>query len=149
MKGRLIDGGQLRLDTTAVETDIHWPTDSTLLWDTYRTLARYIEQIREIDPAVVGDRRLLVRKVKRLSQKIARKASKKPKAATAMKPLYIRLFELVQNIYEWSDEIAEALARHLVRGRYGDLDHATMELCRNELVHYRELGERVIDQARR
>ena len=149
VKERLIDGSQLRLDTTAVETDIHWPTDSSLLWDTYRTLARYIEQIREIDPALVGDRRLLVRKVKRLSQKIARKASKKPKAAAALKPLYIRLFELVQNIYEWSDEIAEALAQNLVRGRYGVLEQATMALCRNALVHYRELGERVIDQARR
>jgi IS5 family transposase len=30
-----ISGDRLRLDTTAVETNIHWPTDSSLLWDTY------------------------------------------------------------------------------------------------------------------
>ena len=35
----LIEGEQLRLDTTAVETNIHYPTDSGLLWDTYRVLA--------------------------------------------------------------------------------------------------------------
>jgi IS5 family transposase len=29
-----ITGHRLRLDTTAVETNVHWPTDSTLLWDT-------------------------------------------------------------------------------------------------------------------
>ena len=66
VEARLIDGGQLRRDTTAVETNIHWPTDSALLWDTYRTPARYIERIREIDPVIVGDRRLLIKKVKKL-----------------------------------------------------------------------------------
>ena len=34
-----ITGGRLRLDTTAYETNIHWPTDSGLLWDTYRVLS--------------------------------------------------------------------------------------------------------------
>jgi len=78
VKAKLIEGEKLRLDTTAVETNIHWPTDSSLLWDTYRTLARYMERIRELDPAVVGDRRLVIKKVKKLQQKIARKASKTP-----------------------------------------------------------------------
>jgi IS5 family transposase len=27
------DGSKLRVDTTVVETDIHHPTDNTLLWD--------------------------------------------------------------------------------------------------------------------
>ena len=147
--GELIEGNQFRLDTTAVETHIHWPTDSSLLWDTYRTLARLIEQIREIDPARVGDRRLLLRKVKKLQQKIARKASKHARSAEALKPLYTRLFRLVENILQWSDEIAEPLAENLARHRYGVLEQATMELCLKELVHYRGLGERVLDQARR
>ena len=29
----LEDGGKLRVDTTVVQTDIHHPTDNTLLWD--------------------------------------------------------------------------------------------------------------------
>jgi hypothetical protein len=29
----LEDGAKLRVDTTVVETDIHHPTDNTLLWD--------------------------------------------------------------------------------------------------------------------
>ncbi len=37
-----IDGEELRVDTTAVETDIHYPTDSGLLRDSYRTLGRLI-----------------------------------------------------------------------------------------------------------
>src|SRR6516225_6136200 len=34
----LEDGTKLRVDTTVAETDIHWPTDSTLLWDTVRVV---------------------------------------------------------------------------------------------------------------
>jgi IS5 family transposase len=32
----LEDGTKLRVDTTVVQTDIHHPTDSTLLWDVVR-----------------------------------------------------------------------------------------------------------------
>jgi len=149
VEGQLITGDQLRLDTTAVETNIHWPTDSSLLWDTYRTLAQYIERIREIDPVLVSDRRLLIKKVKRLQQKIARKASKHSSASAALEPLYIQLIRLVENICEWSGDIAVALANNLARHRYSVLDQATMEFLLQQIAHYRALGEQVIDQARR
>lgn len=149
VKERLITGERLRLDTTAVETNIHWPADSSLLWDTYRTLARLIDQVREMDPALVGDRRLLLRKVKRLQQRIARKASKNPRSAEALEPLYTRLFGLVENILNWSGEIAEALARKISKHRYAPLVLTLMMSRLGELTHYQELGERVLDQARR
>ena len=38
----LTDGSKLRLDTTAVETDIHHPTDNTLLWDVVRVVTRLV-----------------------------------------------------------------------------------------------------------
>jgi IS5 family transposase len=31
------DGKKLRVDTTVVETNVHYPTDATLLWDSVRT----------------------------------------------------------------------------------------------------------------
>ena len=55
-KEERISGDRLRVDTTAVETNVHYPTDSALLWDCYRVLARLIAQARELDPVVVGDR---------------------------------------------------------------------------------------------
>lgn len=146
---RRIDGDRLRLDTTAVETNIHWPTDSSLLWDTYRTLARYIKRIREIDPGLIGDRRLLIKKAKKLQQKIARKASKHSNTSATLEPLYIQLIRLVENIHEWSGDIATMLAGNLVRHRYSILDQATMEFLLQQVLHYRVLGEQVIDQARR
>lgn len=144
-----IDGDKLRIDTTAVETNIHWPTDSSLCWDTYRTLGRLIERVREVDPAVVGDRRVLLKKVKRLQQKIARKASKHPGAAEALKPAYIKLFQLMENILQWSGEIAESLAPRIAKHRYGPMVGAAMEACLNDLIRFETLGQRVLDQARR
>jgi IS5 family transposase len=149
VRENLIDGEKLRIDTTAVETNIHWPTDSSLLWDTYRTLARSIERIREIDPVVVGDQRVLLRKVKKLQQKIARQASKTLRSTEALKPLYIKLFGLVENILQWSGQIAERLAAKITKHRYGPVDQATMEFCLKELLHFQALGHKVLDQARR
>src|SRR6516162_1837158 len=41
------DGSKLRLDTTVVETDIHHPTDNTLLWDVVRVLTRLLGRLAE------------------------------------------------------------------------------------------------------
>lgn len=142
-----IEGQKLRIDTTAVKTNIHWPTDSALLWDTYRVLGRTIERIRELDPVVVGPRRVLLKKVKRLVQKIGRKAARNPQAAEALKPLYLRLFERVENILAWSRDIARDLAVQITAGRYGPLEAARLEFCQQELLHFEALGQRVLDQA--
>jgi IS5 family transposase len=98
---------------------------------------------------MVGDRRVLLKKVKRLQQKIARKASKNAPSAEALKPLFIRLFGLVENILQWSGDIAESLAPKMARHRYGPVVQATIEVCLNDLVHFQGLGKRVLDQARR
>src|ERR1700687_1753802 len=41
------DGAKLRVDTTVVETDIHHPTDNTLLWDVVRVVTRLIGRLAE------------------------------------------------------------------------------------------------------
>jgi IS5 family transposase len=43
-----IDIAHIRSDTTVTETNIHYPTDSSLLWDVYRTLFRLIKQVRSL-----------------------------------------------------------------------------------------------------
>lgn len=149
VKGECVEGDRLRLDTTAVETNIHWPTDSSLLWDTYRTLARIIDAIREIDPALVGDRRLLIKKAKKLQQKIARKAAKSSRSTEALKPLYNKLFGLVENVLQWTNDIIVPLTDNLARCCYASLVQAMMESHLQELVHFEALGQQVLNQARR
>ena len=44
----LEDGKQLRVDTTVVETNVHHPTDATLLWDTVPgTVTRLVDDLDE------------------------------------------------------------------------------------------------------
>jgi len=38
----------IRTDTTVVESNIHYPTDSSLLWDTWRVATRLLKRAREI-----------------------------------------------------------------------------------------------------
>jgi IS5 family transposase len=46
----------IRTDTTVVESNIHYPTDSSLLWDTWRVATRLLKRAREILRASVPHR---------------------------------------------------------------------------------------------
>jgi IS5 family transposase len=61
----------LRTDTTVTECNIHWPTDSSLLWDTYRVIAREMSRARQIDPLSVPWR-FHLKKIKNMDFFIAR-----------------------------------------------------------------------------
>src|SRR6201981_1891907 len=39
------NGTKLRVDTTVVQTDVHHPTDNTLLWDTVRVVTRLVGRL--------------------------------------------------------------------------------------------------------
>lgn len=43
-------GGKIRIDSTAIETDIHHPTDSTLLADGIRVITRWLRAGKELSP---------------------------------------------------------------------------------------------------
>jgi len=64
----------IRTDTTVVETNIHWPTDASLLWDTWRVSARILRRGRVALPKS-SRHRFHDRKIKRLYLTITRYAS--------------------------------------------------------------------------
>jgi IS5 family transposase len=55
----------IRTDTTVVESNIHYPTDASLLWDTWRVTSRLLKRAMEIVPGCCPHR-LHDRKIKRL-----------------------------------------------------------------------------------
>ena len=144
-----IDGERLRIDTTAVETDIHYPTDSSLLADTYRVMARLVKVARKIHPELVGTRRLREAKVKKLQADIARSSRKKGRVSRRARKLYSGLFHLVETILELGSEIRKRLAA----GSFAGSDGSPVVVSSPSLVlsidHFLELGHRVLDQARR
>ena len=147
VEGERITGEKLRLDTTAVETNIHWPTDSSLLWDAYRTLGRLIDQAREIDPAAVGNQRVHLRRVKRLANLVARRANGKGCKASDLGPLYKGLISRVERLCDWAVRLVSELERGLRSKRYGFSEHVTVEGLVEELRHFEALAHRVIWQA--
>ena len=89
----------LRTDTTVTECNIHWPTDSSLLWDTYRVIAREMSHGREFDP-LSCPWRFHVKKIKNMGFFIARysnSTSKKRlrKVRQTIKTLIVRVEEVL------------------------------------------------------
>ena len=74
IKNKIIDVNVVRTDSTVVETNIHWPTDSSLLWDVYRVINRILAQIREYDSSLVPFR-FHIKKIKCLHIYVTRYAS--------------------------------------------------------------------------
>jgi IS5 family transposase len=142
----LITGEKLRLDTTAVETNIHWPTDSSLLWDSYRTLGRLLEKTRERSPRAVGDGRVHLKRTKKLATRIARKAQKKGRRAKDLKPLYKRLIRSVGGICDWAASVAGRLEKS-VRGRRTPVHADSLEDLLEQFRHFEPLARHVVWQA--
>jgi transposase, IS5 family len=72
----LEDGKKLRVDTTVVQTDIHHPTDNTLLWDTVRVVTRSVSRLADAMGRRVEGFRNRTRAARRRMQEIQRMSSK-------------------------------------------------------------------------
>jgi IS5 family transposase len=61
-----ISGKRLRVDSTVCETNIHYPTDVALLWDSFKVATRLIQQSVAEDASLTMGNRFHEKKVKRL-----------------------------------------------------------------------------------
>ena len=94
-------GRKLRVDTTAVETDIHFPTDSGLLGDGVRVISRLLRRAKAVLGEVasgLGEAfRNRVRAVRKVAQQLHRIARRKgDEGRAAMKAAYGRLIATVK-----------------------------------------------------
>jgi IS5 family transposase len=129
-----ISSEKLRLDTTVYEANIHYPTDSSLLWDSFRTLARLLQQIQQELPQLAIKHRFHVKKVKKLAYFITRNGRSNNKSKRRkVKSTYRKLIERVN----WIAEVAREALATLHRAGY------EAEL----LTHYIPIVETIISQA--
>jgi IS5 family transposase len=107
-------GRKLRVDTTAVETNIHFPTDSGLLGDGVRVVSRLLRRAR----ATLGEAasglgeafRSRVRAVRRLAQQLHRIARRKgDEGREALKAAYGRLIAATKRTAAQGRRVLEAL----------------------------------------
>lgn len=102
-----IDPSVIRTDTTVVECNVHYPTDSSLLWDVWRVASRILRRGRKLDRASVPHR-LHDRKIKKLYLDITRySASKSKQRQRLVKQAFRTLIERVTWIVAISQQFCD------------------------------------------
>src|SRR6202007_1601286 len=102
---------KMRVDTTVVETDIHYPTDSTLLGDGVRVLTRIMKKVAAVagkagapmrEPS--GSAKLKVLSIARASR------NKTEQGRQKMKNAYIQLLEITSRVAGQAKKFSREIA---------------------------------------
>jgi IS5 family transposase len=140
------DVRSVRMDTTVVETDIHFPTDSMLLWDSVRVLTRNAARIFGELPKLPVRFFNRTRSARRRMQEIQRLTPQQRKYQQVGK--YRELIKTTQQVVDTARSVAKAAPAAAAK----ELDLMGMirvdALCA-EIKHYAALADRVLAQSRR
>src|SRR5260370_39338085 len=144
----IVQGRKMRVDTTVVESNIHYPTDSSLLGDGVRVLTRAIKKIDNIAAEAGAKLRNRSRSVKLRVLEIARAArSKVPQSQEKLKQAYGKLLDATSRVAgqakRFSKEIAEGVKRSA-----DILKQAALEGLRKEIDTMLPRVQQVIQQTK-
>jgi len=138
------DGSALRVDTTVVQTNIQYPTDSKLLWDCVRVLTRLSERLVEQLPGRSERFHNRTRFARRRMQELQRMTPLRRR--TEQVPTYRALIKVTAQVAD----NARALLKVAKAAPVADAPaRREVERVSEELQHYAGLAERVLSQARR
>jgi transposase, IS5 family len=130
----------IRADTTVMESNIHYPTDASLLWDTWRVAARLLKRARKISPESVPHR-FHARKIKKLYLDITRYSkSKSIKRQQQVRTWFRTLIERVA----WIVAITTEFCR-----QFRSSDNFELAALALELRSFLPAMQQVVDVARR
>jgi IS5 family transposase len=137
-------GLKLRTDTTAVETNIHYPTDSSLLADGIRVLTRNLKRIgqacqagavRVVDHHRAAKRRVL--EICRAAKTLTKTGQEKLKAS------YGKLIALTRGVTRQTGQVLEQIKSGQLAAQAGQ----SLSKAEAQLRHFLSLTEKVIAQA--
>ena len=114
VENKVVQGRKMRVDTTVVETNIHYPTDSGLLGDGNRVLTPLMKKVTALAGTVGTKMRDRSRSVKLRVLDIARAArSKVPQSQEKLKQAYGKLLDSIGRVVgqakRFSQEIADGV----------------------------------------
>jgi IS5 family transposase len=145
---RVIRGWRMRVDTSVVETNIHYPTDSTLMADGVRVLTRTLKRLRgAVTEGVVSLRdrtRSVARRVFAITQ-LSRQAKQEPVKAR-MRTLYRQLMSHTRAVVRQAATAVAAVAAGTVRAV--GLAQLEVEGLAHQLREMGSLVRRVLTQTR-
>ena len=134
VSGGKISSEKHRLDTTVYEANSHYPTDSSLLWDSFRTLARLVRSIQKELPELDLHHRFHDKKVKKLYTFIGRNAASKKKATQRKVKQHYRV--LIGRV-RWIQRVGQGVLDQVASAGYESPD----------LAHYLPLVHQIVTQA--
>jgi IS5 family transposase len=141
-------GRRMRVDTTVVETNIHYPTDSSLLGDGVRVLTRAMKKITAIVGDVGAKLRDRSRSVKLRVLDIARAArAKGPQSQERLKRGYGRLLASTSRVVGQAQRFAREIADGVKRTS-GVIKQFALEGLRQRIEEMAPRIRRVMKQAR-
>lgn len=142
----VVKGRRMRLDTTVVETNIHYPTDSGLMGDGVRVLTRLMKKVTEIAGKVGTKLRDRKRSMQRRLVEIGRATRSKGIAAQEnVKTIYRKLVELTSRVVGQAKKFSAEIGQG-IKWAADVLQHATLQGLRRELDAFLSLVQQVIRQ---
>ena len=143
-QAKIETGQTVRTDCTVVESNIHNPSDSELLWDGVRVLTRLQQQARKIlgpDQVSFSNR---TRRAKRRRKEISY-----AKTAEDRQLAYRDLLKVTQEVYRRCVELREVLGDEQIQSRLSRRQSLRAQAIRAELDRLLPLMQRVMDQTSR
>jgi IS5 family transposase len=145
---KVVEGRKLRIDTTVVETNIHYPTDSSLLGDGVRVLTRAMQRIAAIAGNAGAKLRDRSRSVKYRILEIGRSARSKGGAGKErLQQGYKRLLASVSRVVGQAKRFSQEIATGVKKSR-DIFKQAALEGLRKELDAMAPRVKQVMQQAR-
>jgi len=148
VENRVVQGRKMRVDTTVVETNIHYPTDSSLLGDGDRVLTRLMKRVTVIAGEVGTILRDSMRSVQRRVAEIARASrAKGEKGKQRIEPLYRKLLEITNRVMRQAKRFSGEIASGVKRSS-DVLKQAALEGLKREIDSMTETLGKVIRQTK-
>ncbi len=145
---KVVEGRKMRVDTTVVETNIHYPTDSSLLGDGVRVLTRAMKRISAIVGDVGAKLRDRSRSVKYRILEIGRAARSKGGAGKErLQQGYQKLLASVSRVVGQARRFSREIATGVKASR-DIFEQAALEGLRKELDTMAPRVKQVMQQAR-
>ena len=122
-------GRKMRVDTTVVETDNHYPTDSTLLGDRVRVLTRLMKKVTAVAGKAGTQMRDRSRSAKLKVLAIARASrNKTEQGRQRMKKAYLQLLEITSRVAGQAKKFSAGIVGRIKRGNLSVLRKAKKQL---------------------
>ena len=138
-------GRRFRIDTTVVETNVHYPTDSSLLQDGVRVLTRTMQQASVALGDPRGRVRNRLRSIGRRMLIIGRQA-RSPETRDALVRSYRQLMATTRAVVRDATTMVRRISQRLRTASAAIA--TTLTRARQQLQHMRPLVTRVLDQTR-